>query len=199
MKKLFISLGIFRLLQNVQAQDKKDLVLSFHAGVFNSPYYKKSRTGEFYKAGGEHFLSKNNSLSFDFVGARHWYYDNLLSDKNAAESLSGRGIPNSLATYTIFSISYKHKVINKNKFNIVPGVGAGIMTHSREYPSSIPNNGGITVLTRSLSDLVFPFSLDIQYEMVRNFQIGVTSGFFIHPDYPGVGLHVSPRFSYILK
>lgn len=198
MKKLSILICFSFFLQDGYSQDKKDLVLSFNAGVFNSPYYKKSSEGEFYKAGGEHFLSKNHSLSFDFLGARHFYYDDDI-DKNSAVPVTGSGNTNSQALYTIFSISYKYKVINKNKFSVVPGVGAGIMTHSRKYPASIPNDGGIRVLTSTLSDLVFPVSLDIQYEVVRNFQIGITSGFFVHPDYPVLGWHVGPGFSYILK
>lgn len=92
MKNPFILICFSFLLQNVHSQNKKDLVLSFNDDVSNSPYYKNSRIGEFYKAGAEHFLSKSNSLSFDFPGARHWYYDDILSDKNAAESTHVRAI-----------------------------------------------------------------------------------------------------------
>lgn len=187
------------LLHNVYAQDKKDLVLSFSVGVFTSPNYKNSHLGDFYKGGGEHFLTKRNSLSFDFLGGRHQYYDNLFSDQNAAGTTHGSDYTNAKATYTIFSISYKHKIINKNKLSVAPALGAGIMTHSNDYSVRIPNNGGFGNETSSLSDLVFPVSLDIQYEIARNFQIGITSGLYIHPDYSILGWHVGPRFSYILK
>lgn len=199
MRKLSTFICLVFLFNIASAQDKKDLSLSFSAGFFNSPYYKRAHTGGFYKFGAGYHLSKNHALSFEFLGGRHTYYDDILSDKNAAESMIGiHNNTNSFTLYTVFSISYKYKVINKNKFSLVPGVGAGIMTHSQKYPSSM-YNGGITMVTTSFSDLVFPVSLDINYEILKNFQIGVTSGFLIHPDFPVLGLHIGPKISYVLK
>ncbi len=198
MRKLSTFLFLVFLFQIAFAQEKKDLSLSFSAGAFNSPYYKNAHTGGFYNFGAEYHLSKDHSLSFDFLGGRHTYYDDILSDKNVAETYSGIQNTNARTLYTVFTISYKYKFINKNKFSLVPGTGVGIMTHSRNYPSS-KENGGTTILTTSFSDLVFPVTLDINYEVFKNFQIGATSGFLIHPDFPVLGLHIGPKFSYVLK
>ena len=186
------------MFQIAQAQDKKDLSLSFSAGAFNSPYYKNAHTGGFYNFGAQYHLSKNHSLSFDFLGGRHTYYDDILSDKNAAESYKDIHNTNSKTLYTAFNISYKFRVINKKKLSVFPGAGVGIMTHSRDYPST-KTNGGITILTTTFSDLVFPVTLDINYEVIQNFQIGATGGFLVHPDFPVLGLHVGPKITYVLK
>jgi hypothetical protein len=104
---------------------------------------------------------------------------------------------NAKATYNTFSVLYKYKIINQSKFSVTPGVGAGMMTHSKDYPYT--QGASMTFQTSSWSDLVFPITLDINYKITKNWQLGLTGGFLIHPDYPILGLHTGPKLTYILK
>jgi hypothetical protein len=104
---------------------------------------------------------------------------------------------NAKAFYHTFSVVYKYKVINQPSFSVVPGIGAGILTHSQDYP--YVQGSSIQFRTSSWSDLVFPVSLDMAYKPFDKWQVGITAGFLIHPDYPVLGLHAGPRISYVLK
>lgn len=176
-------------------QDKKDLAISLSTGILNSPYYYKAYAGGFYNFGFDYHISKRQILSASYLSGKHDYYDNILS--NETYYIVYPGGTNAKARYNTFSVSYKYKIVNETKFNVVPGVGAGIMTHSRVYPYTYGNS---TVFnTSSWSDLVFPVTLDINYKVLKQLQLGLTGGFLIHPDYPILALHAGPRLTYVLK
>ncbi len=178
-------------------QNKKDLAVSVSAGYFNSPYYNNAHSRGFYGAGFEYHIARRQVLSANYLAGGHDYFDNTLSNTPASAFIINPKGTNAKATYNIFSISYKYKIIDNTKFSVVPGVGAGMMTHTRDYPYTQPTS--MTFHTSSFSDLVFPVTLDINYKMHSHWQLGLTGGFFIDPDYPILALHAGPKLSYVLK
>lgn len=178
-------------------QDKKDLVISVSAGYLNSPYYNNAHSRGFYGVGFDYHLSNRSILSASYFAGEHDYFDNTLSNTTAAEYIVMPKGTNAQGSYNTFVISYKYKIINNAKLSVVPGAGAGIMTHTRTYPHT--QGTSMTFQTSSWSDLVFPVTLDINYKVLRRWQIGLTGGFLIHPDYPILALHAGPKLSYVLK
>ncbi len=176
-------------------QEKNDLAVSGSAGIFNSPYYDKAHAGSFYGLSFDYYLSQRHILTTSYLAGNHNYYDDILSNTTHYIRISDG--TNSQVTYNTFSVLYKYKIVNKYKISIVPGIGAGIMTHTREYPYAYDQT--TTFNTSSWSDLVFPISLEINYSIFNRWQLGITGGFLIHPDYPVLGLHIGPKFSYIIK
>jgi hypothetical protein len=194
-----LSIFIFLIFSTLLSlgQDKKDLAISVSAGYFNSPYYNNAHSRGFYGINFDYHISKRQVLSANYLAGGHDYFDNTLSNTPASDYIVNPKGTNAKATYNTFSISYKYIIINSAKINVVPGVGAGIMTHSREYPYT--QGTSMTFHTSSWSDLVFPVTLDINYKVLGNWQLGMTGGFLIHPDYPILGLHAGPKLTYVLK
>jgi hypothetical protein len=178
-------------------QDRKDLSISVSAGYLNSPYYNNAHSRGFYGVGFDYHIAKRHVLSANYLAGGHDYFDNTLSNTPASVYIVNPKGTNAQATYNTFSISYKYKIINSAKLSVVPGVGAGIMTHSSDYPYT--QGTSMTFRTSSWSDLVFPVTLDFNYNVLRHWQLGLTSGFLIHPDYPILALHAGPKLTYVLK
>jgi len=176
-------------------QDKKDLTISLSGGLLNSPYYEKANAGGFYGFDFDYYLANRHILSVNYFAGKHTYYDDVLS--NDPTRISGADGTNSDAEYRTFSVLYKFKVANNNLLSIVPGLGVGIMTHTREYPYTELNKSYLA--SSSWSDLVFPVSLDLNFKLSKNWQAGLTGGFLIHPDYPILALHAGPKLSYVFK
>jgi hypothetical protein len=179
------------------AQDKKDLAVSVSAGYFNSPYYGNAHSRGFYGIGFDYNIAKRHLLSANYSAGAHDYFDNTLSNTPASAYIVNPKGTNAKASYNTFWVSYKYKITNLAKLSVVPGVGAGIMTHARDYPYTHATS--MIFQTSSWSDLVFPVTLDVNYKLHRHWQIGLTGGFLIHPDYPILALHVGPKLSYVLK
>lgn len=175
-------------------QDKKDLSISLSTGLFNSPYYEKADAGVFYGLGFDYHITKRHVIAAGYQAGKHEYFDDILSNTNSGINSKGT---NAEARYYTFSLTYKYKLLDHHKFSIIPGAGAGIMTLTRDYQYA--ENNSTYLRTSSWSDLVFPITLDINFQLSKNWLIGLTSGFLIHPDYPILGLHVGPRLSYVLK
>jgi len=178
-------------------QDKKDLAVSVTTGYLNSPYYNNAHSRGFYGIGFDYNIAIRHVLSANYFAGGHDYFDNTLSNTPASAYIINPKGTNAKAFYNTFSVSYKYKIINQAKLSVVPGVGAGIMTHTRDYPYTQATS--MTFQTSSWSDLVFPVTLDINYKVHRHWQIGLTGGFIIHPDYPILALHAGPKLSYVLK
>jgi len=188
---LLISISFF---VNVQGQEKKDLAISVSAGFLNSPYYNLAKPMGFYKIDFDYHLTSRHIIAANYLDGKHHYYDNTLSnDPTGSGYLDGT---NSEAQYRTFSILYKYKIFDNTLFSIVPGVGAGVMTHTREYPYKEVNASYSRI--SSWSDLVFPVNVDINLKVYTRWQIGLTGGFLIHPDYPILGLHGGPKLSFVL-
>lgn len=178
-------------------QDKKDLAVSVSAGYLNSPYYNNAHSRGFYGVGFDYYIAKRHVLSANYLAGGHDYFDNTLSNTPASAYIVNPKGTNAQATYNTFSVSYKYKIINNTKLSVVPGAGAGIMTLTRDYPYT--QGTTMAFQTSSWSDLVFPVTLDINYKVLRHWQLGLTGGFLIHPDYPILALHAGPKLSYVLK
>lgn len=190
---LFITLFLIAVCS--YGQDKKDLTVSLSTGLLNSPYYEKANARGFYGLNFDYNLAKRHILSVNYFAGKHDYYDDVLS--NDPTNLIRPNGTNSEAEYRTFSVLYKYKVVDNNLLSLVPGVGAGIMTHTRQYPYKEVNKSYLAI--SSWSSLVFPVSLDLNFKLSRNWQAGLTSGFLIHPDYPILALHAGPKLSYIFK
>jgi hypothetical protein len=178
-------------------QEKKDLAISVSTGIMNSPYYDNSHSRVFAGVAFDYHISKRKLLSANYLAGSHDYFDNTLSNTPASSYLVNPKGTNARAFYNTFSVSYKYKILDHSNFSIVPGVGAGLMTHRRDYPYT--EGSSLIFKTSSWSDLVFPITLDMNYKLTNVWQIGLTSGFLIHPDFPILGLHFGPKLSYILK
>ena len=175
-------------------QDKKDLTLSFGTGKLTSPYYPNDKARGFYSVDFDYHLAERQVLSANFNAGGHDYYDNVLS--NTAVLLYENSI-NAKAAYRTFSILYKYKFINKKSFSAALGTGVGIMTQIKEFPYK--EGSSYYFRQSSWTDLVFPVRLELDYKLSKHFQLGLLSGFFIHPDFPILGYHAGPRLSYVLK
>ena len=197
MKTYLIGIFLLCVASYTMAQDKKDLAISFSTGYFNSPYYKNAHKRAFYEFSTDYHLSKKHILSVDYLAGKHDYLDEILSNTPPSQYLWLPKGTNAEAIYSTFSVMYKFKIVDTKKFSIVPGAGAGILTHSRTYPYSTSTS--LWFDTSSWSDLVFPVTLDVNYKLSMHWQIGLTSGFLIHPDFPILGLHLGPKLSYIIK
>ncbi|NEU09886.1 hypothetical protein GZH53_16295 [Flavihumibacter sp. R14] len=176
-------------------QDKKDLTITLSSGILNSPYYQKANAKDFYGIDFGYQLGKRHILGVQYFAGKHNYYDDVLS--NNPGSISSADGTNSRAEYRTFSVLYKRKIIDFASVSLVPGVGAGIMTHTRSYPYQDTNSSYTRI--SSWSDLVFPVSLDLNFKISKKWQTGLTSGFLIHPDYPILALHAGPKLSYTIK
>lgn len=184
------------LILTSSGQDKKDLAVSFSAGIFNSPYFYKAYPRGFYALAFDYHVSKRSIISANYLAGKHEYYDNILSNAPDSYVVYPQGT-NATAEYNIFSVSYKYKIVNTPKFSIVPGIGAGILTLTENYPYTRGTSTDFN--TSSWSDLAFPVTLDINYKLSKHWQLGLTSGFLIEPDFPILALHVGPKLSYVLK
>jgi len=194
MKILSLLLFILFFVQSVKGQEKKDLAISVGAGALNSPIYNMAKPMGFYKIDFDYHLTSRHIIAANYLAGKHHYYDNVLSnDPTGSGYWDGT---NSEAQYRTFSLLYKYKIIDNTLFSIVPGVGAGIMTHTREYPYKEINASYNRI--SSWSDLVFPVNLDIDYKASSRWQFGLTGGFLIHPDYPILALHAGPKLSFVL-
>jgi len=192
---LFFTFSFFIL--TTFGQEKKDLTVSLSAGYLNSPYYNNAHSRGFYGFGFDYHISRRHVLSANYFAGRHDYFDNTLSNTPASVYIVNPKGTNAKATYNTFSVLYKYKIINQANFSIVPGAGAGIMTHTRNYPYT---QGSLIIFQTSYwSDLVFPVTLDINYKVFKQWQVGLTGGFLIVPDYPILALYAGPKLFYVLK
>lgn len=179
-------------------QDKKDLSISLSTGIFNSPYYTNDKGRFFYALDFGYQLSRRHNISTNFTAGKHQYFDDVHS--NNAVPITTPGYEqnrNGLAEYIIFSILYKYHFISGKRWSLNAGAGAGIMTQTVEFPYTEGNM--VDFRQSSWTDIAFPVRLDIDYHLSRLFKIGVTGGFYVHPDYPVLGLHIGPRISYVVK
>jgi len=176
-------------------QDKKDLGISISGGILNSPYFYKSYRGNFFSVGFDYHISERHIIAANFLAGEHRYFENELSNVPSYDvDRNGR---NATAIYKTFSVVYKYKLINNNKFSLIPGIGAGVLTNTYVYPHK---HGSSTVFnTSTWSDLAFPVTLDINYKVFKQWQLGLTSGFLIEPDFPILALHIGPKLTYIIK
>lgn len=186
---------LFLITLNSFGQNKKDLTISLSGGLLNSPYYENANAKGFYGFDFDYHFAKKHLLSVNYFSGKHTYYDDVLSN-NPTGSSSPDGT-NADAEYLTFSVLYKYKILDNTLLSLVPGVGAGIMTHTREYPYQEVNTAYPRI--SSWSDLVFPISLELNFKLSNQWQAGLTGGFLIHPDYPILALHAGPKLSYIFK
>jgi len=178
----------------VSGQDKKDLTMTFSAGVLNSPYYKNARSEEFYGFDFNYYLSDRTILATSYFAGKHRYFDSELSNTNYGYSDDGT---NAEARYNVFSLLVKYKVASTERFSVIPGVGVGIMTHTRNFPYR--ENNSESFHTSSWSDLAFPVSMELNYRLSKRWTAGLMGGFLIEPDFPIVALHAGPQLTYHLK
>lgn len=195
MKNVIIFTTLFFFTLTSFSQNKKDLTISLSAGRLNSPYFKKANASNFYGFDIDYHLSKRHLFSVNYIAGGHNYFEDVLS--NEPNSVIYSDGTNAKADYRTFSVLYKYKVLNTASLSVVPGIGAGIMTITRDYPwQAFPSSYS---QTSSYSDLVFPVSLDINFKVSKHWQAGMTGGFLLIPEYPVLALHAGPRLSYVIK
>jgi hypothetical protein len=181
-------------LVNVQGQERKDLAVSVSAGLLNSPFYKDAVGRGFFKIDFDYHLTSRHIIAANYLAGQHYYYDDILS--NDPISIGYPNGTNSIAEYRTTSVMYKYKIIDNSRFGIVPGTGAGVLTHTRVYPYKEERKSYNRI--SSWSDLVFPVSLDINYKISSRLQFGLKGGFLFHPDYPILALHAGPKLLFVL-
>jgi hypothetical protein len=193
MKRIILLLiaGLFSII--TFSQGRKDLSVSFSTGLLTSPYYPNAKARSYYSVDFDHYVTTRHILSANFTAGKHNYFDAVLSNVPPYPEIP----TNAEASYLTFSIGYKYNFLNAKKITANLGIGAGIMTHIREYQYWEPNRGDVRQSV--WTNLVFPFRLDLDYKLTQRFQLGVIGGLFIHPDYPILGYHAGPRLSYSLK
>lgn len=193
--RLFLLLFLGSLSSFAFSQAPKDLTLSFSAGSVNSPYYDRARANLFLGFDFDYHLSRKSILSMGYFSGNHYYFDDVLS--NAPYDFLYSNGTNAKAFYRTVSVLYKYKAINNRRFYLTAGVGAGILTHEQRYWYRRGNSAGPE--TSSFSDLAFPVKLDAGVKLSRRFELGLTSGFLIEPDYPFLAFHGGTKLSYTLR
>jgi hypothetical protein len=194
MKQFSFSLILALLVLSSAGQEKKDLVLSVSGGVMSSPFYNGSKSGPFYAFDFDYHLSKRSMLSVNYFEGTHHYFDNILSN-DPMGTVKSDGT-NAIADYHIFSVLYKYHFINSKLVSANIGLGAGIMTLSREYPYT--TSTGSSYRESTYSDLVFPVRMEVDYKISTNIRLGLIGGFHITPDYPILAYYFGPRLGYKL-
>ena len=194
MKSLSIFLITLVFAMTIKGQERKDLVIAVSSGLLNSPFYEKASARGFFKIHFDYHLTSRHILTANYLAGQHYYYDDVLSNDPISIGYPNR--TNSTAEYRTTSVMYKYRLFDNQLFSIVPGAGAGVLTHTREYPYQEERKSYNRI--SSWSDLVFPVSLDINYKLSSRWQFGLTGGFLIHPDYPILALHAGPRLSIVL-
>ena len=193
-KTIFTILVSLTSLLSVKGQEKKDLAVSVSSGLLNSPVYDKATAREFLGVEFDYHLTGRHVLTASYLAGRHNYYEDELS--NAPTYRSFEDGTNAVAGYNVFSVMYKYKLFNNSQFSIAPGIGAGIMNYSREYPYM--ERTSWYTRRSSGTDLVFPVNLDISYKISGSWQFGLTGGFFVQPDYPILALYAGPKLTFIV-
>ena len=188
---LVLIAGLFTL--NSYAQEKKDLVVSMAAGWLTSPYYSNYKWGSFFAIDFDYHLAKRHILSANYNDGEHRYFDNLTNDPSYKRSDG----TNAIGGYHTFSVLYKYMFLDKKTIAGSIGSGAGVMTHSRQYPYS--TSSGTTDREAVWTDLVFPVRLELDVKIARSVKLGLIGGFYIAPDYPTLAYYVGPRLGYVLK
>jgi hypothetical protein len=203
MKKLFLaSLATF-LIFPVFSQEKKEMVVSFASGWFNSPRYVNDIKKQFYNLGFDYSLGKRHILSADFLKGDHGHYDSIHSNNAVPLSIPGyEDNANTDADYYTFSVMYKYKAIARKKVSLQCGAGAGIMTQVILFPYTTitsPTTTSVDYRQASWSSLVFPLRVEVDYSFANHFKLGVLMGTYIHPDYAFLGNHTGFKLSYVIK
>jgi len=194
MKQIFTLLVTTCVCGFVSGQEKKDLTLTFSAGALNSPYYDNARSETFYGFDFNYYLTNRTILATSYFAGKHRYYESDLSNTNYLLSDDGT---NAEAMYNVFSLQVKYKVASTERFSVIPGVGVGLMTHTREYPYRIGTSESFQ--TSSWTDLAFPVSLELNYKLSKRWTAGIMGGLLIEPDFPILALHAGPQLAYHLK
>lgn len=181
------------------AQDRKDLKLSVSAGGFNSSYYQNAKPGVFYNVAMEYFFRKRHSLSAEYTNGKFNYYDTIYTNNPIPLTVPGYAKHTNTEDWVnVFALLYKYKFVDKPRLSVSAGTGLGMITNVIQYyktnaTSGSPEDDG------SKADLCFPVRLDIDLPLSKKFQVGLTGGVYVYPDYPLLGEHVGLRLSYILQ
>lgn len=175
-------------------QEKRNLTVSLSTGKFTSPYYPRAVAEDFYNLDLDYYLTGRQILSSGFLGGRHRYYDEG-SPNNY--TVSKGDTTNVNITYHVFSVLYKYRFINTKAFSVAVGTGAGLMIHTRQY--FFTSSTFTFPIDATWTDLVFPVQMEADYKLSQRFRLGITGGFFIHPDYPVLGYHAGLRLGYVIK
>ena len=197
MKKITLTAFAFLSALTIFSQTKRDLSISLGVGMFNSPYYTNAKKRTFYNLDFDYHIGSRQILSANFLKGNHLYYDSTHSNNAVPLNIPGyENNANSEADYFTFSVLYKYEVIACRKASVQLGAGAGIMTQVILFPYTVGNS--IDFRQSSWTDLVFPFRVEADYQLSKNFKLGIMGGLYIHPDYPFLGNHAGVRLTYIL-
>lgn len=201
---LFLFLFFFVILLT-QAQDKKDLMISLGIGIINTPEnntFKSPQIGIGYTFDADYFISKKHIFSISYTSGNHEYISNYVT--SLFPSTSTDYLSKSILRYRAFSLMYKYRIINTNRFSIALGTGLSLLTEIRRFPRYEFDNGLNTWLFKTFdsgggTDLAFPLKAEISYNLSNRWAIGLVGGGFIMPDYPILATHLIPRITFIIK
>lgn len=185
----------------VHGQEQKDLRLSIATGFLTTGHYVNVKPRQFYNFSFDYSVRKRHILSADFLSGRFRYYDSIRVSSPIPLSTPGyEHHANADARYTIFSVLYKYRLLDRKKIFVNIGSGLGLISETFIYPVDLAN-GGFTfeTATGGTADLCFPVRLDAGYQLSGKLQIGVMAGTYVYPDYPLVGQHLGIQLSYVIK
>lgn len=176
------------------AQDQSSLSISFSSGILNSALYSKTAKGPYYNLDFDYYISKRHIISADYLAGMHHYFDKF---SNTIDFTNVKNGTNAKAHYYIFSVFYKYKLIDQPKVGLLCGAGISIAATEQNYPYQRGNSTSFE--TSANSDLAFPVSVDLNYALRHNFNIGLKSGFYYSPNYKGIlAYYAGPKVSLIL-
>jgi hypothetical protein len=198
--KYFFSILLIVSFSQTYGQDKKDLRISLSTGLFNSYHYINAKPRQFYNFGFGCALTNRHIISTEFISGQHLYYDTIYVTTPIPLSTPGyENHTNTQARTTVFSVLYKFRFLDKRKLSINVGTGLGIKSEIYTYPVNTPNGGFTFETSGGKGDLCFPVRLDLDYQILNNFQLGIVAGTYIYPDYPLIGEHLGIGLSYIIR
>jgi hypothetical protein len=200
MRKYFFSLLFISSI--AFGQESKGLLLSLGTGVINSSFYLNAKPKSSYNFSMEYKLNQKSALVSDLLVGKHAYYENVRSNYLLLPPIyQGKKITNATARYLIYSIQYKRKLKEWKRISVNVGTGVGLISHTLEYFVVYHQwfENEVVTTQSGFVDLCFPVGLDLRYKVSSRLSFGITSGLYIHPDYPLIGQHVLAKAFYTIK
>jgi hypothetical protein len=150
-----------------------------------------------------YFITRRHIISFNHTAGEHDYTEPTLRYLLPANMIR----PSSIGRFRVFSLMYKYRIINIERFSLALGTGFSFQTNTALSPDFYKRDGFGNLIDYSWglrssgnTDLAFPFKAEFSFNLSPHWAIGFESGIFLMPRvYPWSGAHFLPRVSYIFR
>ena len=174
-------------------QNRYSIALSY--GLYMAPTLKQSRFRDHIAADFNYQLTARWTIASGITAGQFDYYEDVRSNadteltKYTTASTNARGYDSHV--YALI----KYKLINSNRFNLLTGVGIGLLTQRLKYPYRQPCSSGCMVFIgeESTTMLELPIKAEAYYLFNDKIGIGITAGGFMNGTLSNTGIHFGPQ------